>query len=136
MKNKLKKCLAGILAAAVLVVLPFSLISEAGQDLSPAGAQFDNTNLVRASLQYDESTASFSNPERGYYTICGLFLEQPYNAKNDKTVNGELNYQLDEAAAKNRSLVQLQINLRSFAGNSNRSVWMGRHRQLSGAGQL
>lgn len=121
MKNTLKKCLAGILAAAVLVVLPFGMISEAGQDLSPAGAQFDNTNLVRASLQYDESTASFSNPERGYYTICGLFLEKPYNAKNDKTVNGELNYQLNEAATKNRSLVQLQINLRSFAGNSNRS---------------
>lgn len=121
MKNTLKKCLAGMLAAAVLVVLPFSLISEAGQNLSPASAQFDDANLVRSSLQYEESTASFSNPERGYYSICGLFLEKTYNAKNDKTLNGELAYQLDEAAAKNRSLVQLQINLRSFAGNSNRS---------------
>lgn len=103
-----KTRLLGLFCAALLAVNPVYGLLVQPVD---AAAEFHAKGI-----SYVDSAQTLANPERGFYKIRKIVLDQPYQAENDLTANGKLASQFRSVVRLGYTLVEFQIDLGALAG--------------------
>lgn len=99
----------GFVCAAVLAANP--VYGVLTQDACAAGS------AEMQKISYTDSAQTIANPERGFYKIRKIVLDQPYRQENDLTQNGKLASQFRSVARLGYTLVEFQIDLGALAGD-------------------